>query len=60
MADEFESDEDIIREMANFRYVDEKGLVLILLFFFLACCVSVKRKKFNTLWGITLSKNINF
>ncbi|XP_022892117.1 ENTH domain-containing protein C794.11c-like [Olea europaea var. sylvestris] len=25
VADEFESDEDIIREMANFRYVDEKG-----------------------------------
>ncbi|CAI9774907.1 unnamed protein product [Fraxinus pennsylvanica] len=25
VADEFESDEDIIREMTNFRYVDEKG-----------------------------------
>ncbi|CAI9768300.1 unnamed protein product [Fraxinus pennsylvanica] len=25
LADEFESEEDIIREMANFRYVDEKG-----------------------------------
>jgi len=30
IAEEFQSDEDVIREMESFQYVDEKGLVFIL------------------------------